>query len=107
MDMLKMSGAPSILDSVPEVHKLLGLDKVPLQMLRRALMKSEWGKIPDNLPDDILHEFAIIGDVETCISKIEALEKAGMTQLVLVDPVGPNVVEVLKTFGEKIIPAFK
>jgi 5,10-methylenetetrahydromethanopterin reductase len=107
MDMLKMSGAPSILDSVPEVHKLLGLDKVPLQMLRKALMKGEWGKIPDNLPDNILHEFAIIGDVETCISKIEALEKAGMTQLVLVDPVGPNTVEALKTFGEKIIPAFK
>ena len=107
MDMLKMSGAPSILDSVPEVHRMLGLDKIPVEMLRKALIRGDFSKVPEYLPDDILREFAIIGDWETCISRIEELEKSGMTQLVLVDPIGPKTSEVLKAFGEKVIPAFK
>jgi 5,10-methylenetetrahydromethanopterin reductase len=107
MDMLKMSGAPSILDSVPEIHRMLGLDKIPVEMLRKALIRGDFSKVPEYLPDEILREFAIIGDLETCISRIEELEKCGMTQLVLVDTIGPSTSEVLKTFGEKVIPSFK
>lgn len=56
--------------------------------------------------NDMLDLFAIIGDTEECIDKIEALIRAGVSQLVVGNPIGPDIIKSIKTIGKNIIPVF-
>ncbi len=58
------------------------------------------------VPLDLSKDFAIMGDKEECISKIEEFAKAGVKHFVLIN-VGPDPKETLRIYGEEIIPYFR
>lgn len=94
------AGSP---ENVLERH---GLDIGKANKMKDLISK---GKIPDAfaLVDDALIEaFSVSGTPEQCISKIENLLKAGVTQFVFGSPLGKKKKEALQLITEKIIPAF-
>jgi alkanesulfonate monooxygenase SsuD/methylene tetrahydromethanopterin reductase-like flavin-dependent oxidoreductase (luciferase family) len=58
------------------------------------------------VPLDLSKDFAIMGNKEECISKIEEFVKAGVKHFVLIN-VGPDPKETLRIYGEEIIPYFR
>ncbi|MHB1569257.1 MAG: 5,10-methylenetetrahydromethanopterin reductase, partial [Solirubrobacteraceae bacterium] len=56
--------------------------------------------------DDMLR-LAIVGSVDECIEQIGRLVDAGVTQISLGGPLGPDPGEAIATIGKRIIPAFK
>ncbi len=58
------------------------------------------------LVNDKMLRLAIFGSAEDCISQLEKLEKAGVNQILLGAPLGPNPKESINIVGRKIIPYF-
>ena len=52
-------------------------------------------------------KLAVIGTPEDAIAKIEMLAEAGVTQISVGGPLGPDPDETIRLFGEKIIPYFR
>ncbi|WP_407375943.1 5,10-methylenetetrahydromethanopterin reductase [Methanobrevibacter sp.] len=52
--------------------------------------------------DDFIEEFSIAGTCEDIIPKIKDLEKIGVTQYIASAPIGNNIAESIKLFGEVI-----
>lgn len=50
---------------------------------------------------------AIYGSPEDCISQLERLERAGVNQVLIGSPLGPNPREAISIIGNEIIPQFK
>jgi len=55
----------------------------------------------------MLDAFSIVGDSKQCIRRIEGLVKAGVTQMVIGSPLGPDKSKAIKQIGRDIIPHFK
>jgi len=94
------AGSP---ENVLERH---GLDIEKANKMKDLISK---GKIPDAfalVDDDFIEAFSVSGTPEQCISKIENLLKAGVTQFVFGSPLGKKKKEALQLITEKIIPAF-
>jgi 5,10-methylenetetrahydromethanopterin reductase len=56
--------------------------------------------------DDMLR-LAIVGSPEDAIAAIEGLADAGVTQVCLGGPLGPDPAEAVRLVGERVIPAFR
>lgn len=68
--------------------------------------------VSDNLLDKLVNAFCIIGNVEECISKIEEMKKAGVTHIIIDNPIAsPGKIEEWKKnielLGKKIVQSFK
>jgi 5,10-methylenetetrahydromethanopterin reductase len=50
---------------------------------------------------------AIYGSPDDCVSQLEKLEKAGVTQVLIGAPLGPNPRESIEIIGREIIPRFR
>lgn len=99
----------------PELLKEAGYDvELPneLQSISyfEALPTSEWiqkflafGQL---IPREAALNFSIAGTVEDCINKIAEFIKAGVRHFLLLN-VGPDPRQVMKAYGEEIIPHFK
>lgn len=76
----------------------------------KALLNSEWLQkflaFGELIPREAAIEFSIAGTVEDCINKIDEFVKAGVKHFLLLN-VGPDPRQVLKAYGEEIIPHFK
>ena len=76
----------------------------------KALLNSEWVEkflaFGEFIPREAAIEFSIAGTVEDCINKIEEFIKAGVKHFLLLN-VGPDPRQVVKSYGEEIIPHFK
>jgi 5,10-methylenetetrahydromethanopterin reductase len=59
------------------------------------------------LVNEKMLNLAIFGSPDDCISRLEEVEKAGVTQILLGAPLGPNPKESVRIIGEKIIPYFR
>ncbi|GFO97487.1 5,10-methylenetetrahydromethanopterin reductase [groundwater metagenome] len=55
---------------------------------------------------EMMDAFAICGTPKKCIEKINGLIKAGVTQIVVGSPIGPDRTEAIKLVGKEIIPYF-
>jgi len=95
-----VSGSP---EAVLERH---GIDKAKAGEIGKAIGKGDFGKAISLVDDKMIEEFSVAGTPEQVISRIEELRKAGVTQVVAGSPIGPNVEESIKLFGE-IIKSFK
>lgn len=107
IDIIKARIAPIIVDSIPQVHEMQGIDEQLVRNVRAALINRERQRIPAMIPDEIVEDFAMIGDIDASISRIEKLEKIGFTNMILCEPLGPEAPKVIRTVGEKVIPLFK
>jgi alkanesulfonate monooxygenase SsuD/methylene tetrahydromethanopterin reductase-like flavin-dependent oxidoreductase (luciferase family) len=76
----------------------------------KALLNSEWTEkflaFGEIIPLEAAIEFSIAGTVEDCIEKIDEYIKAGVKHFLLLN-VGPDPRNVVKAYGEEIIPYFK
>jgi len=76
----------------------------------KALLNSEWVQkflaFGELIPREAAIEFSIAGTVEDCINKIDEFIKAGVKHFLLLN-VGPDPRQVMKAYGEEIIPYFK
>jgi len=52
-------------------------------------------------------QLAVIGSPKEAIAKIEMLADAGVTQISVGGPLGPDPRETIRLFGEQIIPYFR
>lgn len=59
------------------------------------------------LVNDKMLNLAIVGSADDCISQLEKVEKAGVNQVLLGAPLGPNPKESVNIVGQKIIPYFR
>jgi len=99
----------------PELLREAGYDvelSKELQSLSyfKALLNPEWVQrfldFGELIPMEAAIEFSIAGTVEECIEKIAEFIKAGVKHFLLLN-VGPDPRQVVKTYGEEIIPYFK
>jgi 5,10-methylenetetrahydromethanopterin reductase len=58
------------------------------------------------LVNEKMLRLAVYGSPDDCIERLEELEKAGVTQILLGAPLGPDPKESVKIIGQKIIPYF-
>lgn len=76
----------------------------------KALYNSEWIQkflsYAELIPTEASIEFSIAGTTEDCVNKIEEFIKAGVKHFLLIN-VGPDPRQVMKAYGEEIIPYFK
>ena len=52
-------------------------------------------------------KLAVVGSPKDAIAKIEMLAEAGVTQVSIGGPLGPDPSETIRLFGEKVIPYFR
>ena len=60
-----------------------------------------------NLVTDEMLKLGITGTVEECTERIALVEKAGVDQISLGGPWGPDIPEAIKIVGEEIIPSIR
>lgn len=101
--------------SSPELLRKAGFnielpDEIQKISYFNTLPDSEWVQrfltFSELVPREAAIEFSIAGTVEDCIDKITEFIKAGVRHFLLLNA-GPNPHEVMKVYGEEIIPYFK
>jgi len=71
------------------------------------ILKIDIKKAAELVTDNLVASFAVAGDVNHCISQIEALEEAGVDELVALSFGSlSSILKMIRIFGEKIIPSF-
>ncbi len=93
--------------SLQEVLDRHDVNKALSDKIGEELRKGNINEAKELVNDDMMDLFAVIGDVNECIDKIESLIKAGVSQLIVGTPIGPNIVKAIKTIGKNIIPVFR
>lgn len=95
-----VAGSP---DAVFEKHGI-SLDDVEKV---RAGFKKGFGDAIAAVTVDMVDAFSICGNPDECISRIDELIKAGVTQIVTGSPLGPKKKAAIELIGKEIIPHFK
>ncbi|MGY5862291.1 MAG: 5,10-methylenetetrahydromethanopterin reductase [Candidatus Thorarchaeota archaeon] len=84
-----------------------GIDDDSCKRVRKLLGEGNFKDLPEAVSEGMLEAFSIVGDSKQCISRIEDLLKAGVTQMVIGSPIGPDKSKAIRQFGRDIIPHFK
>lgn len=95
-----VAGSP---DAVLEKH---GLSQSDVQKLKDGF-KVSFGEAVKAVTPEMLDAFAICGTPAECIEKVDKLIKAGVTQIAVGSPIGPDRTKSIKLVGTEIIPHFK
>jgi 5,10-methylenetetrahydromethanopterin reductase len=97
-----------IVASSPEVIlNRHGIDADSCKRVRKLLGEGNFKELPKAISERMLEAFSIVGDSKQCIKRIEDLVKAGVTQMVIGSPIGPDKSKAIKQIGRDIIPHFK
>jgi 5,10-methylenetetrahydromethanopterin reductase len=96
-----VAGSP---DVVLERHNL---DMDACNNVRKLLGEGNFKDLPGSITDEMVDAFAVVGDKNQCIKRIEELSKVGVTQFVVGSPIGPKKKGAIKQIGKDIIPHFK
>jgi 5,10-methylenetetrahydromethanopterin reductase len=95
--------APYFLD---EQLAPVGLTREAFEPVRRAVAAGHYDRAAAAVTDDMLR-LAIVGTPEDAIAAIERLAAAGVTQVCVGGPLGPDPAEAVRLMGERVIPAFR
>ena len=96
-----VAGSP---DVVLERHDL---DMDACNKVRALLGEGNFKDLPGAITDEMIDAFAVVGNRDQCIKRIEDLGKVGVTQFVVGSPIGPKKSDAIKQIGKEIIPHFK
>ncbi|RJX15833.1 LLM class flavin-dependent oxidoreductase [Candidatus Bathyarchaeota archaeon] len=93
-----------------KLNKIYGLNipeefSIEKVLITKDTIKKIYG-LAENLSDDVVKEFNVVGNIDECLEKIDKFIKVGITHFALLN-VGPNIEEVFKIYSKKIIPHFK
>jgi len=90
--------------SPPDVLERHGIPQEDITRLNEAFKKG-FKQAVQEVTDDMITAFSICGTPEDCIEQIHELIRAGVTQIVVGSPIGPDRTEAIKLVGKDIIPA--
>ena len=90
----------------PGALATVGLRPADLGEIRTLVEARRYGEARERVSIAMLR-LAIIGDAREAIRRIEALGEAGVTQVSVGGPLGPDPRETIRLFGEAIIPHFR
>ncbi|MCL7415749.1 MAG: 5,10-methylenetetrahydromethanopterin reductase [ANME-2 cluster archaeon] len=90
--------------SPPDVIKRHGIPEEDHTRLTSAF-KEGFKQAIETVTDDMMSAFSICGTPDDCIEQIHELVGAGVTQIVVGSPIGPDRTEAIKLVGKEIIPA--
>ncbi len=76
------------------------------QLLPGEETSTELIELVQQVPDEAIKQFSIIGTKNQCIEKIEKFIKAGVEKFCFIN-IGPDPKKVMKILGTEIIPHFK
>ncbi len=88
-----------------EALNTVGLSQQDFSMTAKLIEQREYEQARALISKD-MQQLAIVGTAEDAISKIEMLIDAGITQISVGGPLGPDPRETIRLFGDKIIPYF-
>ncbi|UCG36449.1 MAG: 5,10-methylenetetrahydromethanopterin reductase [Candidatus Bathyarchaeota archaeon] len=74
--------------------------------IRRAIVQGKWKDAFSHVTVDMIDSFSITGTSKTVLSKIEQLVKAGITQVVVGSPIGPDIRESISMISREVFPRF-
>jgi len=83
-----------------------GLTREDFEPVREALAAADYERAAAAVTDDMLR-LAIVGSPDDAVAAIERLGDAGVTQVCLGGPLGPDAAEAIRLVGERVIPAFR
>ncbi len=89
-----------------EALNTVGLSQDSFRHTAKAVAERDYAKARELVSGD-MHALAITGSPRDAIEKIELLADAGITQVSIGGPLGPDPMETIRIFGEKIIPYFE
>lgn len=90
-------------------HLILDKHGIPAHLadeIRSDITKGKWGEAFAKVTPEMIEAFSICGTPETCVEKIHALAKLGVTQVVAGSPLGLNVRESIDLLGVVVLPSF-
>jgi len=96
-----VAGSP---DAVIERHDLHHGER---EKIARMLERGDFRGARKAVTDEMIEIFAIAGDREYCIERIDQLLKQGVTHFVVGSPIGQDKSEAIRRIGQEIIPYFK
>lgn len=79
-----------------------GIDDSVAEKIGELLGKGDFGGAISAVDDKLINAFSVCGTPDDFVSKIEALEKMGVTQFVAGSPIGPDKEKSIKLLGEVI-----
>jgi len=89
---------------------ILEFHEVPVEKaseIGKQLSKGNFKEAFSVVTDEMLSAFSVCGSPDECIDKIRELQKAGISQLVVGSPIGPNVKAAIELISKEIMPSFK
>jgi 5,10-methylenetetrahydromethanopterin reductase len=93
--------------SIPLILERHGIPVEQAKNIENSLKQNKFGDAINMVTPEMLDAFCIAGTPEDCVSKIEQLQKIGVSQLVCGSPLGPSIPDAIKLMGKTILPAFR
>jgi len=91
-------------DFVLERH---GIETETAEAIKEMVASQDFKTMKEGgVPDHVVEAFSIAGTPDDCVEKIEALGKAGVTQVVTGMPLGKSKPDAIKLIKKKVIPHF-
>lgn len=83
-----------------------GLTREDFEPVRRAVSAGDYDAAAAAVTDRMLR-LAIVGTPDDAVGAIQRLAEAGVTQVCIGGPLGPDPAEAVRLIGERVIPAFR
>ena len=88
----------------------MGIDVAEVEKIKNAFRRDESAAlVADSVSDHILDKVLIAGTPERCMERISRLfdtaEEHGFSQVIIAVPLGPDISEVIKIWGDEILPS--
>lgn len=74
-----------------------------IEVVRGFLRKGEIAKAREAVTREMIDEFAVCGEVDELVSRVQKLKKLGATRIVIGSPIGPDSFESLKLIAKNLI----
>jgi 5,10-methylenetetrahydromethanopterin reductase len=89
-----------------EALATVGLRHSDFDAIKRLIEAKQYSAARESVTPEML-QLAVVGNPRDAIRKIELLAAAGITQVSVGGPIGPDTRETIRLFGEQIIPYFR
>jgi 5,10-methylenetetrahydromethanopterin reductase len=83
-----------------------GLGVSDFRDIRHEIDRGRYDLASERVTDKML-QLGITGTISECIERIAKMEKAGVTQVSLGGPLGPDIPEAIRTIGKDILPPLR
>ncbi len=92
--------------SPPNVLERHDIPITDAEIVASALNSGDFGKAMKSITPAMYEAFTISGKAEDCIERIKALEKIGVSQIVVGSPIGPDKKEAINYIAKNILSEF-